>query len=135
MQDDRVFSSRLILIAGDIVVFALVTVIGFSTHGTLGTAGLRMLATFIPLTLAWFAVGPLMGAYRTNLVRDPVWLWLPVWATLAAAPLASWFRAIILNTPILPVFVLILGGVAAAGILVWRSLFYWFSIRRSLANG
>ncbi|MCC7129753.1 MAG: hypothetical protein B6D39_01105 [Anaerolineae bacterium UTCFX2] len=135
MQSDRFRRQRIVLIAGDIIVFVLVTVFGFSTHGTLGTAGLRILAIFVPFTLAWFAVGPLMGVYRFEIVQKPAWLWVPAWATLVAAPLAILLRAIILNVPILPLFVLIMGGVSAAGILIWRGLFYWFSVRRSQFNG
>jgi len=135
MKSDRFFRQRKVLLVGDIIVFILVTVIGFSTHGTLGTAGLRILAIFVPFLLAWFAVGPLMGVYRFELVQNPTWLWLPAWATLIASPLAILLRAVILNVPILPLFVLIMGGVSAVGMLIWRGLFYWFSVRRSQTNG
>jgi ABC-type xylose transport system permease subunit len=40
-----------------------------------------------------------------------------------AAPMAGWMRGMILNAPILPLFVIILGGVSALGMLVWRGLF------------
>lgn len=135
MSNNRSLRQKFTLIAGDVIVIVLVTVYGFSTHGTLGTAGLHILTTLIPLTLAWFAVAPLMGAYRADYVRNPARLWLPVWAALVAGPLASWFRALVLNAPILPLLPLILGGVTAAGMLVWRSLFYWFFVRRGPANG
>lgn len=135
MEETRITGPSSILIVGDIITLALVTVIGFSTHGTLGSAGMRILATFGPLTLAWFAVGPLMGVYRSDRVLNPAWIWLPVWAILIASPLAAWLRAVILNAPIQPLFVLILGGVAALSILIWRGLFYLFSVRRSRSNG
>lgn len=135
MQNNRSSRQKLILVAGDIIVIVLVTVFGFSTHGTLGTAGLRILTTFIPLTLAWFAVAPLMGAYRLEYVSNPNRLWLPVWTALVAAPFASWLRALMLNAPILPILPLVLGGVTAVGLLAWRSLFFWFIIRRGSVNG
>ena len=44
----RFFTHRYVLIAGDIITLAIVTIIGFASHGTADTAGARMLTTFIP---------------------------------------------------------------------------------------
>jgi hypothetical protein len=118
-----------VLLVGDIIVLALVTGFGFASHGTLETAGTRMLTTFIPLVIAWLLIAPLLGVFDLSRVADPRQLWRPVWAMVLASPMAAWIRGAWLNAPILPVFVVILGGVSALGLLVWRALFL-FALRR-----
>jgi len=119
-----------ILIIGDVITLALVTGIGFATHGTLGTAGSRMLTTFVPLLVAWAAVAPFLGVYDPGRAMEPRQLWRPFWAMVLAAPLASWLRAVWLNAPILWIFVLVLGGFSALGILAWRALYVLAFARR-----
>ena len=114
---------RIVLIIGDILTFIIVTVIGFASHGTAGTAGTRMLTTFLPLLAAWFLIAPHLKVYEKQKVLDWQQLWRPFWSMILAAPLAAWMRGVILNSPILPLFVVILGGFSALGILVWRALF------------
>lgn len=112
-----------ILIAGDFAALALITAIGFASHGTLDTAGPRMLSTMIPLIAAWAATAPFLGAYELERAVDKRQLWRPFWAMILAGPLAAWLRGIWLGAPILPLFVLILTGVGALGILIWRTTF------------
>jgi hypothetical protein len=123
-----------ILIIGDVITLALVTGFGFATHGTLGTAGSRMLATFVPLLVAWAAVAPFLGAYAPERARQAPQLWRPFWAMVLAAPLAAWLRAVWLNAPILWLFVLVLGGFSALGILAWRALYLLAFARRFNAS-
>jgi hypothetical protein len=111
-----------VLIAGDILALALVTVVGFARHGTLTTAGARLFTTFIPLVAAWLVVAPAMGLFVQGRIVDWRQLWRVLWAMLIAAPLAAFLRGIWLNSAILPVFVLVLGGVSALGMLAWRGL-------------
>ena len=118
-----------ILIIGDVITLALVTGIGFATHGTLGTAGSRMLTTFVPLLVAWAAVAPFLGVYDPGRAMEPRQLWRPFWAMVLAAPLAGWMRGVWLNAPIQPVFVLVLGGVSSLALLAWRSI-YWLAFAR-----
>jgi hypothetical protein len=122
----------IILVSGDVIAIALVTGFGFATHGTLGSAGLRLLSTFIPLLIAWFAVAPFLGAYDTQRAQKPSQLWRPFWAMVLAAPLAAWLRGAWLNAPILPVFVLVLAGFSSLGILAWRAA-YSLAFSRRLA--
>jgi hypothetical protein len=119
-----------ILIIGDVITLALVTGFGFATHGTLGSAGSRMLTTFVPLLLAWAAVAPFLGAYDSERAGQASQLWRPFWAMILAAPLAAWLRAVWLNAPILWLFVLVLGGFSALGILAWRALYLLVFARR-----
>ena len=124
----------LLLLAGDIIVFAFVTLFGFASHGTLGSAGSRMLATWVPLWLAWLLIAPHLLVYREEITSEWNQLWRPLWAMILAAPFAAWLRGVWLGSPILPVFVVVLGGVSALAILAWRALFwawrFWMDRRR-----
>jgi hypothetical protein len=128
-----------ILVAGDIITLALVTVFGFASHGEAGTAGLRMLTTFAPLIVAWFFVAPFFGVYESQRAANYRQLWRPFWAMIVAGPMAAWLRSVMLgmtnqnglNTPIWPVFVVVLGGVAALAVLAWRLIAAVFMTRMS----
>lgn len=119
-----------LLIAGDLLALAIITLIGFASHGEATVAFLpRMLTTFVPLSLAWFVTAPWLGCFDPGRVGVPRQLWRPVLAMLMAAPLTGVLRAAWLGGVVLPLFVLILGASAALGMLVWRSL-YLLLIRR-----
>lgn len=125
----------IILILGDALTLALVTLSGFLSHQTLATAGVRILATYLPLLLSWSLAAPLLGAYDLMRVLDGRQLWRPVWAMLLAAPLAGLLRGLWLGQVILPLFVVILGGISALAMLVWRILFWALSRRVSIIHG
>jgi hypothetical protein len=112
-----------ILILGDIITLALVTAFGFASHGTLGSAGMRMLSTFIPILIAWVLLAIPHNAFKLEIANQFRELWRPFWAMVLAAPLAAFLRGLWLGTPILPVFVLVLGGVSALAILIWRAIY------------
>jgi hypothetical protein len=124
------------LIFGDIFLILLATILGFATHGTLDSAGSRMFTTFIPLAAAWLAVAPFIGCYSPDTYANPRQLWKPFWSMVLAAPFAAFLRSLMLQgSPILPVFVVVLGGVAALGMLAWRVLFLWYIRRKAAVNG
>jgi hypothetical protein len=132
-----------ILVIGDLITLTLVTVIGFASHGEATSAGLRMLTTWIPLTVAWFLIAPFFGVYDSERTMDYRQLWRPFWAMVVAGPMAGWLRSVILglithnglNTPILPIFVVVLGGFAALAMLAWRVIAAAFLLRKSRAHG
>lgn len=115
--------AQALLLLGDIVVLAVVTVAGFASHGTAGTAGMRMLTTFAPLVAAWCLVAPQLGVFDLSRVGEPRQLWRPFWAMVLAGPLAAFLRGAWLDAPILPLFVVVLGGVSALSLLAWRALY------------
>lgn len=125
----------IILFVGDALVFGLVTLYGFISHDTLGTAGMRILATIIPFMAAWFLVAPHLRAFDLSLIGDLRQLWRPVWAVWLAAPLAALLRGLWLDTVIIPVFVLVLGGFGSIGILIWRAIFSVLWYRKRLLHG
>lgn len=112
-----------LLIAGDTLALAIVTIIGFATHGETGLAFLpRMLAAFVPLTLSWFLLAPRFGLFQPAITSDFKQLWRPAFAMLFAAPLAVVLRGLWLNAPIIPVFAVVLASTSAVGMVIWRSL-------------
>jgi hypothetical protein len=130
MNKSKRISALGILVAGDILVLLLVTIFGFATHGEFGSAGLRMLTTFVPLVVAWALVAPHLGAFDLEKSSQVGQLWRPFWAMVLAGPLAAWLRGTLLNTPIVPIFVVVLGGICAIALLVWRFLYWAIIVRR-----
>ena len=50
-------SGRLTLILGDIITLAIVTIMGFASHGTAGSAGAYLLMAFTSLVVSWLFTG------------------------------------------------------------------------------
>jgi hypothetical protein len=114
------------LFVGDILVISLVAITGFATHGTLGSAGVRLLATLIPYLVAWFVAATPIKALDPDATQG--WgLWRPVWAVLLAAPFGAWLRGIWLQLPVQTTFVWVMLAFIALGIIIWR-LFYNYVI-------
>ena len=125
-------NSILILILGDILAILIVTVIGFATHGELGTSFIgRMAAAFFPVTVSWFLLAPFLGCFDQEYTSNPKQLWRPVLAMIFAAPLAAVLRGFLLNAPIIPIFAVVLASTSAFGMLVWRGI-YLLLIRKKL---
>ncbi len=118
-----------ILFSGDIIAAAIITAWGFASHDRLGTAGFRLLTTFVPVLTAWLMVAPFLGVYDPQRAADPRQLWRPFWAMVLAGPMAALIRAFWLGGAIAPIFVIVLGGFSALGLLAWR-IVYWFFFAR-----
>lgn len=120
------------LVFGDTFAIALVTVVGFATHGEADLSFLpRMLASFVPLTVAWFLLSPWLGLFLQEITSDPKQLWRPVYAMLFVGPFAVLLRGIILNTPIIPIFAVVLGATSAFGVLIWRTIYLLLTRRQA----
>jgi len=129
----RLSSFPYALLVGDTVALAVVTLVGFASHGEIG-AGARMLTTFVPLWIAWVIAASLAGLYASEGIFRPGQLWRPAAASLLAVPLAAWLRGILLNSPVMPLFITILLVSTALAMLVWR--FLWLILQsRRVANG
>ncbi|MBI5841346.1 MAG: DUF3054 domain-containing protein [Chloroflexi bacterium] len=121
------------LILGDILAIALLTVIGFASHGETGLSFLpRMATTFFPLLVGWFLVSPWLGLFDEQTVKDRRLFWRPALAMILAAPMATILRAALLNGAALPLFTLILGSTGALGMVIWRGLYLFFTRRNRL---
>ncbi|MEW5829180.1 MAG: DUF3054 domain-containing protein [Chloroflexota bacterium] len=118
-------NSRLLLIVGDAIALAILTVIGFASHGETDISfAPRMLTTFIPLLVGWFLLAPWFRLFDPDAASAPKQLWRPALVMLFAAPLATVLRAAMLNSAALPLFALILGGSSAIGMVVWRGVYF-----------
>ncbi len=122
---------KYILVLGDILTIALVTFIGFASHGEAGTSFLpRMSAAFFPLLISWFILAPALGLFQESVILNPKQLWLPVLAMIFAGPFAVVLRGLILNAPVIPIFAVVLSATSAFGMLVWRGIYLLLKRRR-----
>jgi hypothetical protein len=120
--------SKRLLILGDTLAIAIITFIGFATHGEAGLAFLpRIAAIYFPLSVSWFLLAPALGLFQQEITSNPNQLWRPVLAAIFAAPLAVVLRGLILNAPIIPVFAVVLSATSALGMLLWRGLYFRFN--------
>ena len=124
--------SRNLLILGDLLALAIVTLIGFATHGEIGLSFLpRMAAAFFSLCIAWFLLAPWFGLFQDEVTRNARQLWRPALAMLFAGPLAVVLRGLILNAAVLPIFALVLSATSALGMLLWRILWRWLNYSKT----
>jgi hypothetical protein len=125
-----IFMKYYSLVLGDMLAILIVTGIGFATHGEADVSFLpRMAAAFFPLAIVWFLLAPFVGLFQPAITSNPKQLWRPVLAMVFAAPLAAVLRGLLLNAAIIPVFAVVLGATSALGMLVWRTVWYWFENR------
>ena len=121
---------KTILILGDTLAIALLTFIGFATHGEIGLSYiLRMGTTFFPVLVSWFLIAPWLGLFDAQVVANPKLLWRILLAMLFAAALAAILRAALLHSAALPIFALVLGATNGLGILIWRAVYFMMTRR------
>jgi hypothetical protein len=119
------------LILGDVLAIAIVTIIGFVTHGEGSLEYLpRMAAAFFPLVIAWLLLAPWFGLFESQVVANPRMLWRPAFAVLFAAPFALVLRGLFLNSPILPTFAVVFTVTSAFGLSVWRTIHLFVANRK-----
>lgn len=116
--------SKKLLVLGDILAIADLTIIGFVIHGETEASYLpRMAAAYFPVLIAWFLITPWFGLFEEPVITNPKNLWRVALAVLLAAPFAAVLRSALLNTSVPPLFVLILGGSNALGMMLWRWIY------------
>jgi hypothetical protein len=109
------------LILGDGLALAILTCIGFASHGEADLSLLpRMGSTYFPVLVSWFLVAPWLGLFDHDLITNFRLLWRVPLAMLFSAPLASILRSAILQSAALPIFTLVLGLTCALGMSLWR---------------
>lgn len=113
---------KLFLVVGDILVISLVAIIGFASHGTLGSSVTRLLATVIPFLAAWFASAIPLQTFNIQAARGSG-IWRVIWAVILAAPLGAWLRGVWLQSPVQTTFVFVMIAFLLLGLFAWR-LFY-----------
>jgi len=119
-----------ILILGDIIALAILTVVGFATHGETGFSFLpRMGVIYLPMLFGWFVLSPWFGLSDEQVITNQKNLWRIILAMLFIAPLVATLRAALLGAAMLPLFPLILGGSNAIGMMVWRWIYIFIAKR------
>ncbi len=123
------------LLIGDLVVLALLTLLGFATHQQVG-AWYRMAVVFTSVGFAWLWTAPWLGLFREDLTRRPgqIW-WRTAWAWTLAGPLGLVLRAIWLDAPLIPLFAMIFVGLNGLGFVLWRTAYAWWAGPRTMASG
>jgi hypothetical protein len=119
-------SKKTTLILGDILAIAILTIIGFATHGEFGFSYLtRMGTTFFPMLISWFLAATWVDLFDERVITNPQLFWRIFLAMLFAAPLAVVLRSALLHSAAQPLFTLILGSTNAIGMLVWRGIYFF----------
>ena len=117
-------NKKIILILGDILTIALLTFIGFATHGEANISSIpRMGTTFFPVLVSWFLIAPWLGLFDGQVIIQPKLLWRILLAMVFISPLAVILRGTLLHSAVQPLFALILGGSNALGMLMWRGIY------------
>ena len=116
-----------ILYVGDAGSIAVLTFIGFATHGEAELSFLpRMAALYFPLSISWFLLALSLGLFTTEKTARLSHLWRPALAMIFAAPLAAVLRGLLLHAPVIPIFAAVLAVTSALGMLIWRALYFAF---------
>jgi hypothetical protein len=123
-QNKNMITKKSTLILGDTLTIAIITFIGFATHGEADVSFIpRMGTTFLPLLLGWFLIAPWFGLFDEQIISNPKNLWRVLLAIFFVAPLATILRSALLHSAALPIFALILGSTNGLGMLVWRGIY------------
>ncbi len=114
---------RSLLLLGDILAWLGLTLLGFASHRELSLSTWpRMLATLLPLLIAWYPLASLLGLFGHSRLSFPYLIKLNL-AVIYTVSLAVLLRAIWLRTTVPPIFALVLSLISMAGITFWRFLF------------
>jgi FlaA1/EpsC-like NDP-sugar epimerase len=123
MDVSRISPTTRTALIGDVVVLAVLTVIGFASHATLNEVP-RMVTTFVAFLVAWGLVAPWFGVYQEAILTEPRQVWRVALAWLAAAPLGALLRSVLLNRSIVDVtFVLVTIAINGLALVAWRALY------------
>lgn len=123
-----------VLIIGDALLLLAVTWLGFATHSRSLADG-RWLVTYLPLLFSWLLAAFVLGLYRSGTADRYQVIWLILVAAIFAAPLAVMLRALWLQQTVIPVFGLVMMGMTAAGIGIWRLAWAAWTTRKSISHG
>ena len=87
-------TKRSMLILGDVIALAVITVIGFASHGELQPDRLpRILITWFPLVFSWFLVAPWLALFNPDITSILKYIWRVPLAAVLAAPVMGILRA------------------------------------------
>jgi hypothetical protein len=129
---------RAVLVVGDIISFLIFAALGRSSHSET-TQFMEVAGVAAPFVVGWFAMAPLLGAYRlpgprpaegagrvlpASFVARTALAWLVAW------PLGLLLRGLLLQRGIPLTFALITGVTNLLLLCGWRGIFAWLATRR-----
>jgi len=118
-----VFFVSIFLLIDDAIAILVVTLLGLGFHQPDAVFWDRLASTFIPFYVSWVPAAAALQLYNPGRSGDWAQLWrVPAAVAIAAMP-ATTLRSLWLGTPLVPVFVLVMGLAVAIGLLVSRGLY------------
>lgn len=128
-KSERIKSATTLLIAGDILIFLLFSLLGRIDHDMVINTS-AVLKTAAPFIITWLTIGTLLGAFKPKATERfiPALLWVTI-TWLVAGTAGVVLRSLLLGTP---VNLLFLGITLAANLLpfwIWRASFVWINRR------
>lgn len=113
----------LLLLVDDAVSIFIVTFLGISFHQMDAILWERLPFTFIPFYVCWLIAAAALQLYQPQTAGDWKQIWrVPAAAAIAALPGAA-LRSLWLATPLVPIFVLVMGAALAVVLLISRSIY------------
>ncbi len=117
------FFVSILLLIDDAIAILVVTLIGLGFHQMEAVIWDRLAFTFIPSYFIWVLAAAALQLYNPARVGDWTQLWrVPLAAAIAALP-AAVLRSLWQGTPLVPVFVLVMGLAISVGLLISRGLY------------
>ncbi len=114
---------RILLLVDDAVIILLVTLVGIRFHQTDTTLIGRLPYTFFPFLVAWSFFAASLRLYDPATASKWSQLWRVPVSAFFAAPLGAALRSFWLNTPMVSIFIMVMGLALCVGILISRSIF------------
>ena len=125
-----------IWLIGDLLVLLVVTLFGFDSHSADTEITIsRMWSTWVPWSVAWLLLAPHLGVFDEQRMQDGKQLWRPFWAMILASPMGGMLRGFWLGASVLPLFIVIFGGVATLAVTGWRAIYWALFVRQKRADG
>jgi hypothetical protein len=129
---DTMKKNKFFLILGDVLALAIITIVGFVTHGEGGLEYLpRMAAAFVPLVTAWLILAPWFELFGPQITFNSNILGRIVLAVVFATPLALVLRGLLLHAPIIPIFAVVFAFTSALGLILWRVIYFLFTRKQA----
>lgn len=113
----------IVLLIDDAVAIFAITFIGLNFHNMEAVLFERLPYTAVPYIAAWVAAAAALQLYDVKLATRPAELWRVVAAAAVAALPAAALRSLLLGTPLVPIFVVVMGLAVAVGLLISRGIF------------
>jgi hypothetical protein len=112
-----------VLLVDDAIAIFAITFLGLNFHQMDAALFERLPFTAIPYFVAWAIAAAALRLYNPEIATKPAQLWRVLVAAVVASLPAAALRSLWLGTPLVPIFVVVMGGIVAVGLLVTRSIF------------